>query len=65
MKPLIETNTHLKNMSKAKISNKRSARTSCGVEGIVPHPRKNNKTQPDSSKTKAAFKKIKQRLRSS
>ena len=63
MKPLIETNPYLKNKEHREIANARSARTSCGVEGIkVRSVSKGVQIKIDSSKTKEVFNKMKQRL---
>lgn len=63
MKTLSETNPYLQDKEQAKILNARSARTSCGVEGIVisTHP---NFTI-DTSRSDAIFAKMKKRLSNS
>lgn len=63
MKPLIKTNPYLKNKEHREIANVRSARTSCGVEGIKVRSVSNGvQIKIDSSKTKEVFNKMKQRL---
>ena len=59
---LIDTNPYLRNKEIRESSNYRSARTSCGVEGIV---EKTNmqKIEIDSTKTKEVFSKIQLRLK--
>lgn len=62
MKPLIETNPYLINKEHRETSNARSARTSCGVEGIMVTTFSKNHIQIDSSKTQMVLNKIKVRL---
>jgi len=62
MKTLLETNPYLKDKETAKSMNARSARTSCGVEGIKAKSPSKSSIKADSSKTKAVFNKIKNRL---
>ncbi len=62
MKKLSETNPCLQDRNIARISNSRSARTSCGVEGIVVHPSVVVNIKPKTSETNEIFKKIKSRL---
>ena len=61
MKPLIETNPYLTNKVHREASNARSARTSCGVEGIRVES-DSNKFNIDSSKTQKVLNKIKIRF---
>lgn len=61
MKPLIETNPYLTNKEHRETSNARSARTSCGVEGIRVDSF-SKKFNVDSSKTKRVLNKIRIRL---
>lgn len=61
MKTLLETNPYLQDKENAKHLNARSARSSCGVEGIV------IKTTPlnvkiEGSKSHLVYSKIKERL---
>lgn len=62
MKPLIETNPYLINKAHRETSNARSARTSCGVEGIKVASFSNVHIQIDSVKTDAVLNKMKSRL---
>ncbi len=62
MKPLIETNPYLTNKANREISNARSVRTSCGVEGIKVDSFSKVHVQIDSSKTNAVLNKMKSRL---
>lgn len=62
MKTLIETNPYLINKEHREASNARSARTSCGVEGIVVHSIPKSHIQVDSSRTQRVLIKIKDRL---
>lgn len=62
MKPLIETNPYLINKVHRETSNVRSARTSCGVEGVIVKPFSKAHERIDPSKTKQVFDKIKTRL---
>ena len=65
MKTLSQTNPHLKDKRLAQLSNARSARTSCGVEGIVEHSAIIINVKPDSKKTDKIFKRIQSRLHKS
>lgn len=62
MKTLLETNPYLKDKEQAKILNTRSARTSCGVEGIVASVRSNTFIEINTSKSDAVLTRIKKRL---
>jgi hypothetical protein len=62
MKKLSETNPCLQDKHVARISNSRSARTSCAVEGIVAHPSVVVNIKPKTAKTNKVFKKIQSRL---
>lgn len=62
MKPLIETNPNLINKGHREFSNARSAKTSCGVEGIKVNYSSKMHIQVDSTKTSDVFNKIKNRL---
>lgn len=62
MRTLSETNPYLKDKKNAQLANSRSAKTSCGVEGIVIHPHDKVYIQADSSKTDEIFQKIQTRL---
>ena len=62
MKPLIETNPNLINKGHREFSNARSAKTSCGVEGIKVNYSSKIHIQVDSTKTSDVFNKIKNRL---
>lgn len=61
MKPLIETNPYLTNKEHRVTSNARSARTSCGVEGIRVES-VSKRFNIDSSKTQQVLNRIKNRL---
>lgn len=61
MKTLLETNPYLQDREKTKLTNSRSARSSCGVEGIVIKSAP-QKLKIDSSKSHAVYNKIKERL---
>jgi hypothetical protein len=65
MKTLSETNPYLQDKEKAKILNARSARTSCGVEGIVASVRSNVNIEIDTSRSDAVFARMKRRLNKS
>jgi hypothetical protein len=65
MKTLSETNPYLKDKEQAKKLNIRSARTSCGVEGIVANDRLNATIKIDTSKSDAVFARMKKRLNKS
>ena len=62
MKPLIETNPYLMNKVHRETSNARSARTSCGVEGIKVESFSKTHVHVDTSRTQAVLSKIKTRL---
>ena len=62
MKTLSQTNPYLKDKRVAQLSNSRSTRTSCGVEGIVEHSVITINVRADTSKTDELFKKIQSRL---
>ena len=62
MKPLIETNPYLTNKEHREASNKRSIRSSCGVEGIVVTSLSDS-ISIDSSRAKKGLEKIKARVR--
>jgi len=62
MKPLIETNPYLINKAHRETSNVRSARTSCGVEGIKIASFSKIHIQIDPVKTDAILTKMKSRL---
>jgi hypothetical protein len=62
MKPLIETNPYLTNKAHRETSNARSAKTSCGVEGIKVESFSKVNVQIDSSKTNVVLNKMKSRL---
>ena len=62
MRPLIETNPYLINKEHRETSNARSARTSCGVEGIKVKPFSKGHAQVDSSRSQKVLDKIKTRL---
>ena len=62
MKKLSATNPFLQDKNVARISNSKSVRTSCGVEGIAAHPYVLVKIKPKTSKTNKVFKKIQSRL---
>jgi len=59
MKTLIETNPYLQDKEKAKILNARSARTSCGVEGIV---YSNSSVEINTARSDAILDKMRKRL---
>lgn len=61
MKTLSETNPYLKDKEQAKLLNTRSARSSCGVEGIASSNQANS-VHLDESRSKAVFDKIQKRL---
>lgn len=61
MKTLLESNPYLKDREAAKAINSRSAKTSCGVEGIVITDL-SQKVKLDTSKSKLVYKRIKVRL---
>ncbi len=62
MKLLIETNPYLINKEHRETSNARSAKTSCGVEGITVKPFSKAHIQLDSSRSEKVLDKIKTRL---
>jgi hypothetical protein len=62
MKTLTESNPYLQDKEKAKISNARSVRTSCGVEGIVFNSNSKNYIKIDTSRSDAVLNRIKIRL---
>ena len=62
MKPLIETNPYLINKAHRETSNERSARTSCGVEGIKVVDFSKVYVQIDTYRTQEVLNKIKYRL---
>jgi hypothetical protein len=64
MKPLIQTNPYLKDKEYRETSNARSARTSCGVEGIKVEAFSKGQIHIDSTNTHKVFEKIKLRLKS-
>lgn len=61
MKTLLETNPYLKDKEQARNSNIRSARTSCGVEGIAVSAHRHF-VQIDTSRSDAVFDRMKKRL---
>ena len=65
MKTLSETNPYLQDKKQAQILNVRSARTSCGVEGIVVSARSKVTVNIDSSRSDAVYARMKKRLRNS
>ncbi|HAU3942030.1 TPA: hypothetical protein F7Z59_08025 [Legionella pneumophila] len=65
MKTLIETNPYLQDKEQAKILNARSARTSCGVEGIVASSGSNFAAKINTSRSDAVLDRMKKRLRKS
>ncbi|AHE66839.1 hypothetical protein [Legionella oakridgensis] len=64
MKTLSETNPYLQDKELAKRLNERSARTSCGVEGIVVTDRPLS-IKIDHSRSNSVYAKMKKRLQSS
>jgi hypothetical protein len=62
MNKLSETNPNLRDKNIVQISNSKSTRTSCGVEGIVSHSSIVVNIKPKSSETNKIFKKIQSRL---
>jgi len=62
MKTLIETNPYLQNKEQAKMLNARSARTSCGVEGIVASIRSSSTAEINTSRSDAVLDRMRKRL---
>ncbi|MDI1351596.1 MAG: hypothetical protein PSV35_02335, partial [bacterium] len=62
MKKLSETNPYLQDKEKAMISNTRSVRTSCGVEGIIVNSNFKHSIKIDTSRSDAIIARMKSRL---
>lgn len=62
MKTLSQTNPYLKDKETARLLNARSARTSCGVEGIQIVSSAKTTFNIDTSRSKAVLLKMKNRL---
>ncbi len=62
MKKISQINPYLQNKEQARISNARSSRTSCGVEGIVYKAESVSNYKLDSTRSDAVLVRMKKRL---